>query len=300
MQTLTEIKALLAGLGAGPSRALGQNFLIDRNLMGKLLDLADLTGTETVLEVGSATGSLTEELADRAARVVGVELDQRLTPILADRLGGRENVTLVAGDVLAGKHALSPAVLAELAGPGPVHLVSNLPYSVAVPVIANCLLSSWRTVAGGERAHGAVRFDRLTFTVQSELAARLTYDAGGRHYGPAGVLAALLARATPGRDIPPTAFWPRPKVLSRMLRLDFNPDAAAALADADALQTVLSATFGHRRKKLSAAARSRGFPYERGAFLAALEAAGVDADLRPEQVAPEGFLAVANALHGVP
>jgi len=300
MQTLTEIKGLLAGRGAGPRRALGQNFLIDRNLMDKLLELAALAGTETVLEVGSATGSLTEELADRAGRVVAVELDRRLAPILADRVGGRKNVTLVAGDVLAGKHALSPAVLAELAGASQVHLVSNLPYNVAVPVIVNCLLSSWRTVAAGGPGPEAVRFDRLTFTVQRELAERLTDGAGGRHYGPAGVVAALLARATEGRDLPPAAFWPRPKVQSRMLRLDFDAASAARLADAGTLQAVLSATFGHRRKKLASAARSRGFPYAREAFLSALAQAGVDADLRPEQVAPEGFLAMANVLQEVP
>jgi 16S rRNA (adenine1518-N6/adenine1519-N6)-dimethyltransferase len=191
-------------------------------------------------------------------------------------------------------------VLAELSGAGVVHLVSNLPYSVAVPVIVNCLLSSWRTVAGGEPAGGAVRFDRLTFTVQRELAQRLTARPGGGHYGPASVIVSLLSRATLGREIPPTAFWPRPKVRSQMVRLDFDAAGAARLADAGALSTVLSATFGLRRKKLSAAARCRGFPYEREAFLSALAEAGVDARQRPEQVGPQGFLAVANVLHRAP
>ena len=298
MQTLSEIKGLLAGLGVRPSRALGQNFLIDRNLMGKLIELADPGGGDTILEVGAAMGSLTEELADRAGRVVAVEMDGRLTPILTDRLGHRENVTIVAGDVLAGKHAISPEVLAELAGAESVQMVSNLPYSVAVPVIANCLLSSWLAVT--DPAAGAVRFDRLTFTVQRELADRLVAPPGCKQYGPASVIASLLSHSTPGRPIPPTAFWPRPKVNSQMLRLDFDGDLAARLSDAAELSRLLSATFGHRRKKLSAGARGRGFPYDRQAFLAALAAAGVDEQLRPEQVAPEGFLEIANVLQQTP
>ena len=192
MQTLAEIKALLAEAGTVPRRGLGQHFLIDGNLMAKLLELADVPAGATVLEAGSATGSLTEELARRAGRVVAVEVDPRLAGVLQRRLAGRRNVTVLNCDVLAGKHALSEEVLSALAGAETVHLVANLPYKVAVPVVINCLLSSWRAV----RAGGPVRFDRLTFTVQQELAERLTARHGGSDYGPASVMVALLSRAT--------------------------------------------------------------------------------------------------------
>jgi 16S rRNA (adenine1518-N6/adenine1519-N6)-dimethyltransferase len=291
MQTLSQIRELLESAGIRPRKRFGQNFLIDGNLMGVLLDLAAPAGDETVLEVGAGTGSLTEELLERAGAVVAVEIDDRLAGLLQDRLGGREGFVLVRGDALASKHVLSPAVLEALGGSGRVHLVSNLPYNAAVPLILNCLLASWRSLRGG-----GVCFERLTFTVQRELSQRLTAAVGEEHYGPASIIAALLADAQPGRAVPAQAFWPAPRVTSRMLRLDFRPERAGLLDSAEMLSTVLAATFGQRRKKISAAAGRRDLPADGGVFLAALSAAEIDPGLRPEQVAPEGFLALANAL----
>lgn len=263
--------------------------------MRKLLELADLGGDETVLEVGAATGSLTEELLARARRVVAVEVDPHLAELLRRRLGPAEGLTLLNCDALAGKRALAPEVLEAVRGQEDLHLVSNLPYGMAVPLILNCLLVSWRAARlPGPRP---VCFRRLTFTVQRELVDRLTAEAG-RDYGPAAVIVALLARATPGRAIAPESFWPRPNVSSQMLRLDFEPARAARLADCDVLLGVLSATFGQRRKKIAAAARRKGLPFPADGFTAALARAGVDPSARPEQVGPDSFLALANALAG--
>ncbi|KPK84190.1 MAG: hypothetical protein AMJ81_06270 [Phycisphaerae bacterium SM23_33] len=298
MQKLSEIKQLLARAGHRPRRGLGQSFLIDPNLMNKLVSLAGLTGGETVLEVGAATGSLTEELLGRARRVVAVEMDKALAEILGRRLSQRENLTILNRDALAGKHALAAEVLAALAPDRSVHLVANLPFSVAVPVIINCLLRSWQAVKAGRAAEGSaqVRFDTLTFTVQKELADRLTAGVGEAAYGRVSVIVALLSRVQAGKVMPPEAFWPRPKVHSQMVRLDFDAAAAARLADAASLCAVLSATFGLRRKQVAAAARSRSFPFPREQFLAALASAGIDAGRRPQEVAPGGFLALANLL----
>ena len=294
MQTLSEIRALLDAAGLSPRRSLGQCFLIDGNLMGKLVELAELTGDQTVLEVGAGTGSLTEELLDRAAAVVAVEMDAGLAGILRDRLGGCEKLALLNCDVLAGKHAIAGEVLNELGKAGEAHLVANLPYNAAIPIILNCLLYSWRALHTGR----GIRFSRLTFTVQRELAQRLTAGPGGKEYGPAAVVARLLASATLGRIIPPAAFWPRPKVTSQMLRLDFDPAAAEALADAKVLLAVLSATFGQRRKKIAAAGKRRDAPFDSSVFLPALAAAGIDPNARPQQVAPESFRTLANVLAG--
>ena len=290
MQTLSQIRELLAAAGVRPRKRLGQCFLIDGNLTRKLLELAELSGGETVLEVGAGTGSLTEELLSRAARVVAVEMDAALAGVVGRRLGGSDRLTVLNCDVLAGKHALSPTVVAQLTA-GEVHLVANLPYGSAVPVVVNCLLHSWSAVRGGQSS-----FARLTFTVQQELAERLTAPVGGSHYGPAAVVSALLARARPGRAVPASAFWPRPKVSSRMLRLDFDAAAAKLLDETRVLSDVLAATFGQRRKKIAAAARRRDLPFDPGAFLAALDAAGIDRNARPEQVPPPAFRELANAL----
>ncbi len=294
MQTLSQIREILSAAGLRPRKSLGQNFLVDANLMDKLLELADVRGTDTVLEVGPATGSLTEELITRAAAVVVVEADGALTEILRRRVGQAKNLVILNRDVLAGKHKIAPEVLDALAGAGQAQLVANLPYNIAVPLIMNCLALSWRAGRGASRQ--AVCFSRLTFTVQRELAERLLAGPGSKTYGPASVIVALLTDVTAGRPIPPEAFWPRPKVHSRMLRLDFDAAAAGRLVDMDVLSAVLSATFGHRRKIISAAAKQKPLPFPPEDFLSALAEADIDPSARPEQVPPQSFLVLANAL----
>jgi len=282
---------MLGASGLRPRKALGQNFLIDLNLMHKLLDLAAPLADKTVLEVGPGTGSLTEDLLDRAGHVVAVELDRDLHELLVRRLADRPNLTLIRGDVLADKHHVSPEVLAALAPEA--ELVANLPYQTATPLVADLLVESWRARAGRT---DAVRFPALTFTVQCEVADRLAAGPGSKAYGPVSVLVALLGRTTPGPVLPPEAFYPRPAVTSRMLRIDFDAPAAGRLADADALDAVLRAAFGQRRKQLGGALRAADGPYTAEALSAARAATGVDPSLRAERVAPEAYRAMANAL----
>ncbi len=293
MQTLSEIRDILSADGLKPRKRLGQNFLVDANLMGKLLELADVQETETVLEIGPATGSLTEELLTRAAGVVAVEADRALTGILRQRLGHKENLLILGHDVLAGKHKIAPEVLDALSESENVHLVSNLPYNIAVPLIMNCLVLSWKAVCG---ATAPICFTRLTFTVQREVAQRLLAGPGSKAYGPVSILVALLTRATAGRVIPPEAFWPKPKIHSQMLRLDFDAKAAKKLVDIEVLSSVLSATFGHRRKKITSAAKRTDLPFSPQDFLWSLAKTGIDPSVRPEQVSPQEFLIIANTL----
>ena len=295
MQTLREIRRLLSEAGLKPRKRLGQSFLVDGNLLGIVVDLAELTGKETVLEPGPGTGMLTEELLAHAKRVVGVEIDRGLCELLRRRLGERENFTLICGDVLAGKHAISPAVLAAV-GPG-THLVSNLPYSIATPLIAECLLVSWRAT----RPEGAAgsSFARLTFTVQREVADRLSASPGSGSYGPVSVVVALLGNVQPGRVLPASAFWPRPQVSSRIMRIDFDGSRAGQLADVETLMAVLSLLFGQRRKQVGSLIRRPPRHFTEDALRGAMAAAGVDLTCRAEQLPPEKFLALANALASV-
>jgi 16S rRNA (adenine1518-N6/adenine1519-N6)-dimethyltransferase len=295
MQTLREIRRLLSEAGLRPRKHFGQSFLIDGNLLGKVVALAELTGRETVLEVGPGTGSLTEELLDRAAKVVAVEIDAGLFDLLRRRLGDRSNLVLIFGDALASKHALSPAMLQAL-GPGS-HLVANLPYHVATPLLADCLVQSWRALRGaGESQCG---FDRLTVTVQKEVADRLAGGCGGKAYGPVSVVTALLGRIRLGALLPASAFWPRPKVASRAVRIDFDPDRADKLADAGSLRAVLTLAFGQRRKQIGSILRRPAAPFSAEALAEALAAAAIEPTRRAERISPEQYLAFANALHGI-
>jgi 16S rRNA (adenine1518-N6/adenine1519-N6)-dimethyltransferase len=301
MQSLTQIKTLLASAGLAPRKKFGQCFLFDKNLMAKMLDLADLTGTETVLEVGPGTGSMTEDLLDHAGRVVAVEIDRGLGDLLARTLGARENFTLVRGDVLAGKHAFSPAVLAEL--DGPVHLVANLPYNIATSLVAECLLAAHRAHAAktgqllpADRDAAAVAFERLTFMVQAEVADRFAAKCHTKTFGPVSILASVLGQLAGTVAVPASAFWPRPKVTSRMLRFDLPEDRLAAVRSAAALSDLAHMAFAHRRKQLGYITRNPQPPYTSQQLSAALAHADIPLTARAEAVPPAAFAAAANAL----
>lgn len=288
MQTKRDIQTLLRETGTGPNRRLGQCFLIDLNLMRKLLETAALQGDETVLEVGPGTGSLSEELLTRADRVVAVELDNALASLLRRRFAAEPRYTLLEGDALAGKHAISPSVLAAVAPKA--RLVANLPYNIATPLIAECLRQSYHSLTGQ-----GVSFESLTFTVQEEVAQRLVAREG-RNYGPISVIVALLGRATPGAFVPKTAFWPAPKVNSRIVRIDFDAAQARKIENLRLLRRLLEMTFTQRRKNILTTTRARTAPIPREPFAAALKSAGIDSTRRADQVAPEEYLRLVREL----
>ena len=311
MQTLTEIREILAKADLTPRRQFGQNFLIDHNLMRKLLDLAEVEPNLPVLEVGPGTGSLTEELVRLAAKVVAVEIDRGLADLLAQRLA-MPRFQLIRGDVLADKRHLSPEVLAAL-GPE-AQLVANLPYNIATPLIAQCLQDGWHggrclppcsdercgnmAANDGRHATQLTLFRRLTFTVQREVADRLVAGPGSDVYGPVSVIVTLLSRAKVGAVLPGSAFWPRPNVESRMLRLDFDARRAGEVRSIDTLNEVLTLSFGQRRKQLGSIFRKSAGLLPPDALATAARDAGIDLASRAEEIPPEQFLHMANALAG--
>ncbi len=289
MQKQKEIRAILNSIDTHPRKRFGQCFLIDMQLMGKVVEMAEISSDSTILEVGPGTGSLTEELLERAKKVVAVEIDHDLGKYLATAHKDNPNFTLIIGDALGTKNIINPAVLEAVAPEA--HLVANLPYSIATPLVANCITESWKSLEGN-----GVRFPSLTFTVQQEVAQRFVADPNTSDYGIVSVLINTMGEVQLGKSIPPGAFWPPPKIHSRIVRIDFKPEKATKLADINTLQQLVRTFFMHRRKRISATAKLRDAPFSPDQLGSALKTTGIDPGLRAAEISPEEYLTLANCL----
>jgi 16S rRNA (adenine1518-N6/adenine1519-N6)-dimethyltransferase len=246
-QTLTYLRTLMEARGIQPKKKLGQNFLIDLNLLGVIERAAELGREDLVLEVGSGTGSLTNRLAELAGFVLSVEIDPEFFALAQEAVAGRPNVTLLCTDILKNKNRLNPDVLAKLAelqkvsGCSRLKLVANLPYVVAAPVISNFLLSEFS-------------LERMVVMVQWEIAERLLAPPGTEHYGALSVLVQSLADVETIRSrVPPTVFWPRPQVASAIVRIRPSAAKRAHVGDVLRFRSFLRDLYTHRRKNLRGA-----------------------------------------------
>jgi 16S rRNA (adenine1518-N6/adenine1519-N6)-dimethyltransferase len=208
MQTKQQIQSLLANAGLLPRHRFGQNFMIDQNLLRLVADAGNPSPADTILEIGPGTGTLTEELLSRGAHVIAVEIDRDLANLLRQQLKDNPHFTLFEGDALDSKHSLNPDLLNTIKSAAhPPKLIANLPYNIASPLIIELLLAG---------------VDLLAFTVQKEVAQRLRANAGSDAYGALSVMVQLLAKVEILRTLPPTAFWPAPKIESSLVRLTRN------------------------------------------------------------------------------
>ena len=253
-----------------PKRQLGQHFLVDENILGVIARLAELEPSDVVLEVGPGLGVLTAFLAARVERVHAVELDRSLEPHLAERLAGVDNVELLFGDALT-------VPLDEL-DPAPGKLVSNLPYSIATPLVAESL----------DRLPG---LELWCVMVQREVADRFFAEPSTKAYGAVSVLVQLAAERTGFHPVSRTVFRPRPNVDSALVafRRKALPPSYAEV------KRVVEAAFAHRRKTLPNSLELSGLaPREQAAQ--ALRTLGKEPDARAESLAPVEFVALEEAL----
>ena len=293
-QTTAFLKELFSQVGFTIDARRGQNFLVDLNLLDLLARSAALTPADVVLEVGTGTGALTERLAAAAAHVVTAEIDPRLAQLARDRLVDLRNVTLVEGDALAAKHRLAPDLLAAVEAAransprGRFLLVANLPYCIATPVISN-LLALPRP------------FDAAVVTVQREMAERMTAAAGTSDYNALSVWVGCQCRGEIVRVLPPSVFWPRPKVESAIVRLDLEPSRRAEIADLGRFQAFVRDIFCHRRKLLRGVllrlGGGKGSPEAKARVEAAFAAVGLGPEARAEEIDPAGFVRLERAFH---
>lgn len=271
----SEVRSLLARLDFHPSRILGQNFLVDLNVLNILLDAADIRPSDAVVEVGPGLGVLTAALLDRAASLVAVEKDNRLAPYLRERFANHPNLSLIHSDVL---DCDLPSLFPR---PG-MKLVANLPYAVAARLLVD--------VAALPLPPALV-----VVTIQREVADRLEARPSTNDYG---LLSILLQRAyeiKTVKHVSPSCFWPPPSVQSSISRLALRPEPLGGPADESALRHLLRHAFSRRRKTISRSLRDL-VPDP----LPALARAGVDPSARAEQIPPETWPAILRALPPFP
>jgi 16S rRNA (adenine1518-N6/adenine1519-N6)-dimethyltransferase len=284
VQTKREIEETLSASGLRPNRRLGQHFLIDGNLMRRLAASAEIGPEDVVLEVGGGTGGLTDLLVQSAGRVICVEMDRGLYELLSNRFQGVENLSLIQGDILESKHLLRGDVASMLHEAGSrgvrVLLVANLPYQAATPLIMN-LIENFPEVR------------RLCFSVQAEVAERITSPPGRKTFGPLGVLSQLMCETKQVAHLPAHVFWPAPQVDSLLLRMDVR-DGEALQGDAlHRFATFVRKTFEHRRKTLRSALSYVVENRIQGDTLA-----GLDLQRRPETLEIQEWRTLFEALSG--
>lgn len=242
-QTLSFLIRRFREVGIRPQSRFGQNFLIDMNLQNILLEAAVLGPDDVVLEVGTGTGGLTALMAQHAAAVVTVEVDPDMFNLASEELFELQNVVMLQADALKNKNQLNPTVLeavaAQLAVDPARHfkLVANLPYCIATPLLSN-LLALDRPP------------ETITCTIQKELADRITASPGNKDYGALAIWVQCQCRAEVVRVLPPSVFWPRPKVFSAFLQIEVEPQRQAAIPDRHFFHGFVRTLFLHRRKML--------------------------------------------------
>ncbi|WP_334175832.1 16S rRNA (adenine(1518)-N(6)/adenine(1519)-N(6))-dimethyltransferase RsmA [Pseudoxanthobacter sp.] len=278
---LPPLREVIAAHGLAARKSLGQNFLLDLNLTGRIARSAGDLERSTIVEVGPGPGGLTRALLACGARhVVAVERDERCLPALAEiaaHYPGR--LTVIAGDALTTDLAAAAAAAPGAEAGGLTQIVANLPYNIGTQ-----LLLQWL-----EADPWPPWWNRLTLMFQREVAQRIVAEAGDDAYGRLGVLAGWRSRADILFDVAASAFTPPPKVTSSIVQL--TPRAEPLACDGRLLSRVTAAAFGQRRKMLRASLKSLGHDSE-----ALLAAAGLPPTERAENIPVAGFVALANAL----
>ncbi len=258
----------------------GQNFLIDANILTKIVEAAQITKEDCVLEIGPGIGTMTQYLAEAADRVVAVEIDRELIPILEETLSPYENVTLLCADILK----VDLIKLVNENGGGPFKVVANLPYYITTPIIMALFESH-------------IPLSSITVMVQSEVADRMQTGPGTKDYGALSLAVQYYAKPEIVARVPASCFTPRPNVDSTVVRLVKHEKPPVEAQDEDWLFDIIRASFNQRRKTLAnGLANAGGLGIGRGQVEAVLEEMGLQKTVRGETFTLERFAELSNRL----
>ncbi|MFI4848485.1 MAG: 16S rRNA (adenine(1518)-N(6)/adenine(1519)-N(6))-dimethyltransferase RsmA [Gimesia chilikensis] len=240
-QTRSYLMRLFERHGFNPRSDLGQNFLIDLNIIEYVVEQGHIQPTDIVLEVGTGTGGMTTFMAQKARHVISVEYDRNMHTLASEATQKYDNITLLNCDALKNKNRLNPVVLEEIdqqlkANPGShLKLVANLPYNVATPIISNLVASD-------------LPWNRMVVTIQYELGLKMSCKPATSNYGALSVWLQSQCFVKLLKKVGPTVFWPRPKVDSAIVQLTPNPPLKQKIGDRVFFQDFLRRVFQHRRK----------------------------------------------------
>ena len=267
----------------------GQNFLVDSNILEKIIEAAQITKEDLVLEIGPGIGTMTQYLAESAGKVIAIEIDRHLIPILEETLKEYKNVTIMNEDVLK---VDIKKIVEEKNNGNPIKVVANLPYYITTPIVMGLFESG-------------VPLQDITIMVQKEVAERMQVGPGSKDYGALSLAVQYYARPEVLLQVPGTCFMPRPAVGSAVIRLKRYEKPPVTAQDEKKMFAVIRAAFGQRRKTLSNAlaggltyADSKGNPVQvnRQQVCAVLEKMGIKPDIRGEALTLAQFAELSNLL----
>ena len=259
-------------------KKFGQNFLIDPHVLEKIVDAAEITPEDVVLEIGPGIGTMTQYLCERAGKVVAVEIDRNLIPILKDTLKAYENVEIRNEDILKA----DIGKIAEENGGRPLKVVANLPYYITTPILMSLLES--RTP-----------IQSITVMIQKEVADRMMSGPGSKEYGALSLGVQYYSKPELMANVPPNCFIPRPNVGSAVIRLSIYPEPEVAVKDEKLLFRLIRASFNQRRKTLqNGLANSQELSFSKEEIAEAIASLGVSPTVRGEALSLAQFAALAD------
>lgn len=264
-------------------KKFGQNFLIDTHVLEKIMDSAEVTKEDCVLEIGPGIGTMTQYLCERAKEVIAVEIDKKLIPILQETLSAYDNVTIINEDILK----LDIAALAKEKNDGkPLKVVANLPYYITTPIIMGLFESH-------------VPLDNVTVMVQKEVAERMQAKPGTKDYGALSLAIAYYADAYLAANVPPNCFMPRPGVGSAVVRLTCHKEPPVRVQDEKHMFRLIRGSFNQRRKTLvNGLYNYNELSHSKEEITKAIEKMGLSTSIRGEALTLEQFAGLSNILVG--
>ena len=261
-------------------KKFGQNFLIDTHVLDKIVESAGITKDDCVLEIGPGIGTMTQYLAESARKVIAVEIDSNLIPILEDTLSAYDNVQVLNEDILK----VDIEALAKEQNDGrPMKVVANLPYYITTPIIMGLL-------------EGEAKVDSITIMVQKEVADRMQMTPGSKEYGALSLAVQYYAKPEIVANVPPNCFMPRPNVGSAVIRLSLYEKPPVEVQDSKYMFQLIRASFNQRRKTLVNGLQNGGLGLTKDDILAALSEMGLSEMVRGETLSLEQFALLSDIL----